>query len=301
MEDEKPLVSIIIPSFNSALYIEEAILSAINQTYSNKEIIVIDDGSTDDTIELLKKYNNQITIISQENKGVAKARNTGIEHSKGVYIANLDADDKWYLDRLDKMIPFMRDNNFSLVTSNFVYVDEFRKRISNHASFSGNYKAPIPAKQYDHLLKEATAFTFFIASKELIDEVGGYDEMLGGEAEDYDLWLRLLKTGAVWGYYEEPLAEYMLRRGALSKKYSKKRKAALKYIFMKHVDKIGRLRGFKLYRYHLGGYRLDMALLAIKSQNFRLLLVSLLRLMKSPLFTLNLSTLITRKIFTKFK
>lgn len=296
MQEEKPLVSIIIPSYNSDLYIEEAIISALNQTYSNKEVIVIDDGSIDNTQEILKKYKDRIKILTQENQGVAKARNTGIKHSNGEYVANLDADDKWYIDRLEKMIPFMISNNLDIITSNYIYVDESRMVINNKPAFFENYTAPNPSKQYHSLLREATAFTFMIVKREILNEIDGYDDNLNGEAEDYDLWLRLLQKGAVWGYFPYVTAEYMVRRGGLSKKYSKNRKKALKSIFMKHSPYIGKYKALRLYRYHLGSYYFDILLITLKCKDYKRTFISLIRLFKTPLFILRIPWIIMKKM-----
>ena len=86
-------VSIIIPSYNCASYVEEAVQSALSQTYSDCEVVVINDGSTDNTEEVLAPYRDKIVYISQENKGLAGARNSGIKRASGDYITFLDADD----------------------------------------------------------------------------------------------------------------------------------------------------------------------------------------------------------------
>ena len=101
----KPLVSIIIPTYNDAKYILQAVNSALAQTYKNIEIIVVDDGSTDNTKELLK--NLKINYIFQENKGLSGARNTGMKLARGKYIALLDADDFYHLERLERQVNFL--------------------------------------------------------------------------------------------------------------------------------------------------------------------------------------------------
>lgn len=128
-----PKVSIIIPTYNCAQYIELALLSALEQTYQNKEIIIIDDGSTDDTRAVLKKYikNKDVNYIYQENQGVSQARNTGISVAQGSYVATLDADDTWSNTRLEKMIAFLEGNDYDIAISNFYIVDEYRRRIKS--------------------------------------------------------------------------------------------------------------------------------------------------------------------------
>ena len=95
------LVSIIIPTYNRAKLVTEAVQSALSQTYTNFEILVIDDGSTDNTEEMLKKYDNDIKYIKTERSGPGRARNLGISRAKGEFIAFLDSDDLWMDFKLD--------------------------------------------------------------------------------------------------------------------------------------------------------------------------------------------------------
>lgn len=284
MNSQKALVSIIIPTYNNADLIEVAVQSALNQTYRNIEVIVIDDGSKDNTQEILKKYKD-IIVIQQENQGVAAARNAGIKNAKGKYIAILDADDKWMENRLELMIPLLEESNYDLLISNYFYVDEMRRILSQTPAISEEFEPPEAEYQYSKLLWEATSFAMMVAKLETIKSVGGYDETLRGEAEDYDLWLRLLRDGATYNYIGEPLVEYMIRSGSLSKSYSKKRKQALKKIFFKHKDRIGYLKAFILYRYHLCGYRLDMLIVSIREHMYKRALYHFTLLFFSPVMT----------------
>ncbi|MDX1640985.1 MAG: glycosyltransferase family A protein [Balneolaceae bacterium] len=106
---KEPLISVIIPVYNGAEFIDETLKSAFSQTYSNIEIIVVDDGSTDHTSEIVAKYPD-VHYIYQENQGVSVARNTAISAAKGNYIAFLDADDIWMPDKLTIQMEFMRKN-----------------------------------------------------------------------------------------------------------------------------------------------------------------------------------------------
>lgn len=108
MENQK--VSVIIPTYNLARYINETVDSVLGQTYKNYEIIIVDDGSTDNTKEALSEYGGKITYIFQENQGVSAARNKGIKEAKGEYIAFLDADDLWLKDKLELQIGLMNSN-----------------------------------------------------------------------------------------------------------------------------------------------------------------------------------------------
>lgn len=102
---KKPLVSIIIPAYNAANHIAETIQSAINQTWTNKEIIVIDDGSTDETLKIIKSFDNQVLkVFQQGNKGAAATRNKGLSEAKGEFIQFLDADDILSADKIEKQV-----------------------------------------------------------------------------------------------------------------------------------------------------------------------------------------------------
>jgi glycosyltransferase involved in cell wall biosynthesis len=103
-------VSVIIPAYNSAPYLQECIESVLNQTFKNLEIIVVDDGSTDDTPDILNKYSDTITWIRQENAGPSAARNRGLEIAKGKYLCFLDADDRYKPIRLEKLVTFLEDH-----------------------------------------------------------------------------------------------------------------------------------------------------------------------------------------------
>jgi glycosyltransferase involved in cell wall biosynthesis len=98
------MISVIMPSYNHGKYLSHAIESVLQQTYPAQQVIVVDDGSTDNTPEIVKPYLPQITYLHQNNSGISAARNTGIQHAKGKYLAFLDADDKWPIDKLQSQV-----------------------------------------------------------------------------------------------------------------------------------------------------------------------------------------------------
>ena len=147
----KPLVSIIMPVYNAQTYIEQAINSVIEQTYQNWELIVINDGSTDQTKEKIEclqdKYNKySISIMNQKEKtGPAKARNLGLQKAQGEYIAFLDADDRWQENKLEKQITYMEENQISFCYTAFSYIDSQGRQ---------KRKVKVPEKlNYSQLLK----------------------------------------------------------------------------------------------------------------------------------------------------
>jgi teichuronic acid biosynthesis glycosyltransferase TuaG len=118
---ENELVSVIMPAFNSALYISKTIESVISQTYKNWELIIVDDGSTDDTKLIVsnftKNYSN-IHYYYQLNGKQGKARNTGIKYSRGTYVAFLDSDDLWLPEKLEKSLKIMQETGCEVVSTN---------------------------------------------------------------------------------------------------------------------------------------------------------------------------------------
>lgn len=281
--DEYPLVSVVIATYNCSFYITRAVKSALDQTYPNVEVIVIDDGSTDNTPEILQSFRDRIRVVSQDNRGPAAARNAGLAVAEGKYIAILDADDYWLPERLGKMIPVLEEGPHDLLLSNFYTVDENCRRLTASPAYDKLFRPP-HKDQYKDILWRSYAFAMTVGKSELFRSQGGYDESLRNEAEDYDFWLRSLRDGAHWGYVNEPLAEYMIRTGSISRTYSANRAKALRYIFGKHAAIIGRWKAFWLYRYHLAGYRGDLLWTAVKKRDAASIIISaLLQALLSPM------------------
>lgn len=184
---DKNLVSVIIPMYNSNDTIINSIKSVLKQTYKNYEIIIVDDGSTDNSYKIVEEFmqeNNlekKIKLLSQENRGPSAARNKGISHSRGEYIAFLDADDIWVEEKLEKQIKLMSKNsNIALVGSNIN--NNFYKKQDNILNIS-----------YNMLLFKNYFFTpTVIIKKSILDKVGLFD-LEQKFSEDYNLWLRICK------------------------------------------------------------------------------------------------------------
>lgn len=128
-----PLVSVVTPSYNAEKYIHETIQSVIDQTYSHWEMIIVDDLSTDATIDVIKKYSIDDSriryFILKEKGGASLARNKAIKESKGKYIAFLDADDIWKKDKLEKQVKFMEENDYDFTYHNYELIDEHSRRL----------------------------------------------------------------------------------------------------------------------------------------------------------------------------
>ena len=128
----EPLVSIITPVYNSEEYLEETILSVINQTYKNWELLLIDDYSTDNSYKIIEKYltDERIKYLRNErNSGPAITRNVGLEKSKGEYIAFLDSDDIWAKNKLELQIDYMKKNSIRICHGDYIFIDKNGKEI----------------------------------------------------------------------------------------------------------------------------------------------------------------------------
>lgn len=181
-----PLVSVIIPTYNRAWIVSEAIDSVLYQDYPNVELIVVDDGSTDDTQAILNKYNERIKVIYQNNSGVSAARNAGISKSSGEYIALLDSDDLWEEKKLSSQVRFFSENPEAMICQ----TEEIWIRNGKRVNPKLKHKKPsgMIFEQSLHLCLVSPSAVMI--KRKLLDEVGLFDEELLS-CEDYDLWLRI--------------------------------------------------------------------------------------------------------------
>jgi glycosyltransferase involved in cell wall biosynthesis len=180
-----PLVSVVIPTYNRAWILTEAIKSVLSQTFENYELIVVDDGSTDNTRLLLDSFKD-IRAISQKNKGVSAARNSGIEAAAGDYLAFLDSDDLWLPEKLASQMAFFKTHPEAMICQTQEIWIRNGRRINpkrRHRKASGMFFE----RSLDLCLVSPSAV---IIKKDLLDDVGRFDEMLPA-CEDYDLWLRI--------------------------------------------------------------------------------------------------------------
>src|SRR5262245_50863701 len=124
-------VTVVIPCFNCELYLEEAIESALAQTYPKLRIVVIDDGSNDGSPQILHRFSDRIRVIRQENRGLAAARNRGIDETNGAYLAFLDADDRWHPRKVATQVSYLQDHpDLALVFCDREWIDSRGHRIT---------------------------------------------------------------------------------------------------------------------------------------------------------------------------
>lgn len=227
IEKRLPLVSIIVPCYNHEKYVQETIDSILNQTYENIELIVIDDGSKDNSVniiqELADKY--KFTFIYRKNKGLSATLNEGIKLSKGKYLCACASDDKLFTDKIMKQVFFMEDNpDYGMCYGKIISFDSYgykKKQIIPNAKTGWIFN--------DLLMQNfIPAVTQFI-KKEVFDTTGHFDENL--LIEDWDMWLRIAEKYKI-GYIDEYLACYREHELNISKQTFKMYQAQ-KYIIEK--------------------------------------------------------------------
>ena len=186
MIKKKPLVSVIIPTYNRGWIVKEAIESVLAQDYRDFELIVVDDGSTDDTDDILNSYRGDIMVFRQENQGVSAARNRGLSEAFGRFIAFLDSDDLWLPQKLFQQIKFFNENPDAQICQ----TEETWIRKGIHVNPKKRHKKP-----WGMIFESSLALCLISPSavmirRSLFEKVGGFDETLPA-CEDYDLWLRI--------------------------------------------------------------------------------------------------------------
>lgn len=179
-------VSVIIPTHNRAEVLGRAIASVLGQTWTDLELIVVDDGSTDATARVLAEFDDpRLTGMHQENKGVSSARNRGIAASRGRLIALLDSDDSWMPDKLEKQVRFMAESGFAICQTDEIWIRK-GQRVNprfKHAKPAGWFLE----RSLELCLISPSCVMF---TRSLWNELGPFDERLPA-CEDYSLWLRV--------------------------------------------------------------------------------------------------------------
>jgi len=204
------IVSVIMPVFNAGQFIAEAVDSVIKQTFNRWELIIVNDGSTDDTRSIAEKYvaaDARIKLITQENKKLSAARNTGITAAKGEWIAFLDADDFWVPEKLEKQLAATEKHPAAgvIFSDGFVFYNNDVKTAQHYGTVVG-YFAPADIYKLEYRGNYIPVLSVLVKKKEL-DTVGPQDEKLRA-CEDWDYWLRLALQGVSFYGMEEKLFYY---------------------------------------------------------------------------------------------
>lgn len=220
-----------MPAYNSERYISETINSVINQSYVNWELLIINDGSTDNTKAIIEGYKlrePRISQINKDNTGVSNSRNIGIEKAQGKFLAFLDADDVWNANNLEEKINFLNQNALDGVYSSCELIDN--NSVSSNSLMEGSTTNILE----DLLLTKSnfiTAPSGLIVKAEIIKKIGGWDVNLSNNA-DQDLIIQLLANDYKIGYINKILWKYRIHSGNMSKNIALLEKDTL-YLFKK--------------------------------------------------------------------
>jgi len=217
-------VSVIIPAFNRGKYIRQTVDSVLNQTYPNFELIVVDDGSTDDTRQILEEYGERIRIgehPQRANRGQSASINLGLEYANGEYVAILDSDDYWEPDKLEAQVAYLEKHpDIGLVYGNGTAVNE-----------NGDFLYDIfaPGHQERNIPDNVLLDCYFLVPNnslvrgEVFEKTGGFDESLRS-AQDHDMGIRIAEVARL-GYIDKPVYHYRRHSESISSK-----KADLRWI-----------------------------------------------------------------------
>lgn len=211
-----PTVSIVMCAYNAAPFIADTLRSVMAQTFQDFEVIVVNDGSTDNTEDVIASFPSaaqQLIYLKQENKGPAAARNTGLQKARGRYVAILDSDDIWMPTYLETMVSLMQSNpTVDLYYPNAIFFGGTHLDGLIYQEFRPSSE-PVTLEKF--LKRECHVFISCIFKREILDQVGLFDERLRG-SEDFDLWLRMLQHGYQFAFTREILVQYRAQPNSLS-------------------------------------------------------------------------------------
>jgi len=208
------LLSVVLPVYNADKYLSEAINSIINQTYKNFELIIINDGSTDKSLDLIENYkknDERIVLISRENKGLVASLNEAINKAKGEYIVRMDADDICFPSRFEEQLLFMIENDLDLCGSS---IEIFRKKNKSNILI-------LPEKHNDILFRTFFFSSFAHPSTMIKKKVFKYVKYENEVAEDYRLWCDIISKGFKVGNINKVLLKYRIHDKQITQTKSK--------------------------------------------------------------------------------
>ena len=226
----RPLVSVIMPAYNGEEYIREAISSVCSQTYTNWELLILDDCSTDRTGEIAEGFaalDPRIRLLRNEkNMGVARTRNRGFDLAKGQWIALLDSDDSWHEEKLDKQLAVASESGGDIIFCSYAMVDEKSQHLSD-------FTVP-ETTSYNKMLKESVLSCSTVLMRQSIIRHHRFSEEY--YHEDYVFWLELMKAGYKAVASREILADYRVGKGSRSN--DKLKSAINRWKIYREVEKL---------------------------------------------------------------
>ncbi|MCZ2291213.1 MAG: glycosyltransferase [Burkholderiales bacterium] len=222
-----PVVSVVIPAYNAAWCVRKAIDSALAQDFRAHQIIVVNDGSTDDTLAVLRSYGEAIRIVDQRNGGMSNARNAGLRAARGEFVAFLDSDDWWLPGKLGRQVELLRARPELGFCSCAARVEDPQGRLLNHwecPRWDGSFLVHLFGSSAD----VPGSCSAVLARRALVEQVGAFDESLRG-AEDPDLWIRLAAVSE-YACVPEPGVVILRRPGSVSRNLNAMRDSTLRML-----------------------------------------------------------------------
>ena len=230
-----PKISVILPVYNCQPFLEEAVLSILNQDFTDFELIIIDDGSNDKSREIIrnfaKKDNRIIMKHHKKNKGLIATLNEGLQLAKSKIIARMDGDDVAYMDRFSKQYQFLKSNPEIVVVGSWVEVINDQNKISNL------WRLPVSVQllKWRNLLKCPLLHPTVMFRKKEILALGGYDNS-AIYFEDHHLWSRVMQKHAI-ANIPEYLLQYRIHNNSISKKYTRLQKEGVCHLLVKNINR----------------------------------------------------------------
>jgi glycosyltransferase involved in cell wall biosynthesis len=244
----QPFISVVIPTYNSENFITKALESVSLQTYNNYEVIVSDDGSTDDTVGVVKSFFlkcpfKKKSLLINKHEGPGAARNKGIKSASGDWISFLDSDDLWNHNKLESTVGYiLKNDDIDLVCHSLVVIDGSKETLMDPSKYFNNKINPFLSMYRGNYLY-TSALTI---KKNILYQAGLFDNKLLS-AQDYDLWLRLGMINKIkMGFIEDPLSIHVIREGNISANVERRLKCMLEisrkyYVELKKVSKVPKI------------------------------------------------------------
>ena len=229
----EPCVSVVIPAYKVARYITETLQSVMEQTYTDYEVIVVDQDRDAAMSRVLEPFAGRVVHVQQEPINVSVARNAGSRRARGRYIASLDGDDRWYPEYLASLVP-LAEGGLDVVYPNAVF---FGHRDFEGSLFQDHWPSKRPVDLCSILGRESNVFTSALVRRSIFEKVGGYNERLNS-SEDLDLWLRIAEAGGRFDFTPKPLVRQRLRSSSLSRGTINMCKTAIEVYtrYLEHAD-----------------------------------------------------------------
>lgn len=262
-----PKVSVVIPAYNAMAYLPEALESVLSQTLEDYEVLIVNDGSNDSIEEWFNQVeDSRVRLISQTNRGLAGARNTGVKESKGEFIAFLDADDRWHKTKLAKQVSILE----SSLTVGLVYT--WMALIDQNGTLTGRFvKNQTEGRVWEYLIIRncVGSGSTPMVRKACFDVVGHFDENLGSYMEDRDMWLRIAPLYE-FAVVKEVLVDYRQHPISASKNWdamTRSAKIILEKAFVDSSNKLSASEKEILMRKAWGRINLALAWKPLQSRN----------------------------------